>query len=118
MSYTITSDCIACDRCRVECPTGAISIENGVLFIEPTQCNHCVGFYGTPQCAAVCPTNFGCLPDNTCSWEVPDPKSGDYWDVWFTRYQSLVKRLKHQKDRKYWQHWFDVYSQKLASLFS
>ncbi|ACK65828.1 4Fe-4S ferredoxin iron-sulfur binding domain protein [Rippkaea orientalis PCC 8801] len=118
MSYTITSDCIACDRCRVQCPTNAIRIESGVLLIDPTQCNHCVGSYGTPQCAAMCPTNFGCLPDNSCFWEVSDLQLTDYWDAWFIRYQSLVTGLKTKGHHKYWQHWFDVYSQKLATLFS
>jgi ferredoxin len=73
MSYTITSECIVCDRCRVECPTHAISFNHGILLIDPTTCNHCLGYYGTPQCAAVCPTNSGCVPSNSYTAVVPAP---------------------------------------------
>ncbi len=118
MSYTITSECIVCDRCRVECPTNAISFNNGVLLIDSDNCNHCLGYYGTPQCAAVCPTNAGCLPSDHYGGVVPDKPQTDYWDTWFNRYHTLVKRLKTEPNRLYWEHWFDVYSKKIAFLLS
>jgi ferredoxin len=121
MSYIITSECIVCDRCRVECPTDAISINDGVLLIDSTTCNHCQGYYGTPQCAAVCPTNAGCLPSDSGSTLGSDPPQTDYtdyWEHWFARYRILLKQLETKQSQHYWENWFDAYSERLAFLLS
>ncbi|MGE5656730.1 MAG: 4Fe-4S dicluster domain-containing protein [Actinomycetota bacterium] len=59
MPYTITSNCISCDRCLSQCPTDAIRNEGLHYWIESDACNNCTGVYSVPQCAAVCPTNDG-----------------------------------------------------------
>ncbi|WP_267383980.1 4Fe-4S dicluster domain-containing protein [Cyanobacterium sp. uoEpiScrs1] len=121
MSYTITSECIACDRCRVGCPTNAISFDNGVLLIDSTACNHCHGYYGTPQCAAVCPTNTGCLPSESYGFVASNRSQtdyADYWESWFNRYHTLLKRLKTRQSQLYWKGWFDAYSKEMVSLLS
>ena len=118
MSYTITSECIVCGRCCSGCPTDAISFDNGVLLIDAATCNHCRGYYGTPQCAAACPTNTGCLPSESCSTLDSDQPQIDYWENWFNRYQVLLKRLDNEQNQHYWKNWFDVYSEKLVFLLS
>lgn len=109
MSYTITSQCIQCDRCLSVCPTQAIQKKDNVLLIDSALCNECVGYHGTAQCAGVCPTNSGIVP-------LPTTESNHYWDDWFTRYNYLIKKLKLGQRPPYWQNWFDTYSQKLTHL--
>ncbi|WP_013323678.1 4Fe-4S binding protein [Gloeothece verrucosa] len=125
MSYTITNNCIGCDRCYVQCPTGAIQKVDGLLLIDSTLCNDCVGYHGTPQCASICPTNGGCIPSAASitpepTWVPQALKSevSPYWDSWFARYNYLMQRLKSGDQTGYWQHWFDTYSSKLTSLLS
>lgn len=122
MSYTITDHCIGCDRCLVQCPTNAIQKVDGLFIIDSTLCNNCLGYYGTPQCASICPTNSGCVPRFTLINE-QDSKDEEcnlpsYWDSWFVRYNYLMGRLKTKRTTQYWQHWFDFYSSKLTSLLS
>ena len=109
MAYQITANCIDCNRCRVLCPTGAIKTNQQGLYIDSSLCNDCVGYYGTPQCAAVCPTNLGC---------VPTTENSDYWENWFVRYERLLKKLHAGQQNQYWETWFDTYSQKLSTLIS
>ncbi|MEA5508206.1 4Fe-4S binding protein [Crocosphaera sp. UHCC 0190] len=115
MSYTITDQCITCHRCHKACPTGAIKIQNNVLLIDPTLCNDCQGYYGTPQCASVCPTNSGCLPTYQVTGGLKN-QVADYWDSWFNHYNNLVARLKGKQTNPYWEQWFDVYSQEILTL--
>jgi ferredoxin len=110
MAFTITQSCISCDRCRTTCPTGAIKKIDGLFFINPSLCNDCVGYHGTPQCASVCPTTGACQKSVSTN--------ADYWESWFNHYEQLVKKLKTQKHPQYWDGWFDTYSQKLQSLIS
>lgn len=56
MAYTITSNCVGCDSCRPQCPTGAIKIEDEQFWIDPTLCNNCQDF-SEPQCVIACPIN-------------------------------------------------------------
>ncbi len=57
MPYTIpNSSCIECDKCRPQCPVGAIKLVNDEYWIDPCLCNNCEGFYSEPQCLTVCPT--------------------------------------------------------------
>ena len=37
--------CIACRNCEAECPTGAISMQNGVLSLDSTLCTRCLRCY-------------------------------------------------------------------------
>ncbi len=58
MPYTIpNNNCLGCDNCRPQCPTGAIKIEKDEYWIDPTLCNNCEGYYPEPQCVMACPTN-------------------------------------------------------------
>ncbi|MEA5618912.1 helix-turn-helix domain-containing protein [Cronbergia sp. UHCC 0137] len=58
MAYTIpNNNCEGCDKCRPQCPTGAIKIEDDEYWIDPALCNNCEGYYPEPQCVIVCPTN-------------------------------------------------------------
>ncbi len=58
MPYTIpNNNCVGCDNCRPQCPTGAIKIENNEYWVDPCLCNNCEGYYPEPQCVIACPTN-------------------------------------------------------------
>ena len=50
MAYVITDACICCGTCEGECPTGAISMGDGMYVIDADTCIDC----GT--CAGACPT--------------------------------------------------------------
>ncbi|QNP28658.1 helix-turn-helix domain-containing protein [Cylindrospermopsis curvispora] len=57
MPYIIPNkNCNRCDKCRPQCPTGAIKIENNEYWIDPCLCNNCEGYYPEPQCVIACPT--------------------------------------------------------------
>lgn len=115
MSYTITSQCIRCDRCRPACPTAAIQRQGDRFWIDASRCNHCVGSYSVPQCRATCPTNAGCVPVTRVA-VTSEASAPDYWDVWFARYSQLAFALKQAKQSEYWQRWFDTYSQTVADI--
>lgn len=56
MAYTVRNDdCIACDSCLMECPTGAIKPRVGKegYWIDPTLCDDCADIE-RPRCIAVC----------------------------------------------------------------
>jgi ferredoxin len=124
MTYTITNQCIACDRCLSACPTGAIQRYGQHYWINAERCNNCEGHYGIPQCWASCPTNEGCVPflsgiTAVAASSIQSPLSGeqdDYWDNWFATYNRLVSRLRVAKRAAVWEQWFDVYSQQLSNL--
>ncbi len=63
MALIITDECIACDACREECPSGAIEENDPIYIIDPDRCTECVGYFDEPQCIGVCPVD--CI--------VPDP---------------------------------------------
>lgn len=113
MTYTITNRCIACvsvsqpneSRCQSVCPTEAVHREGSYVWIDSSLCNNCFDAYGIPQCAAVCPTNGGCVPS-----------SADYWESWFNTYNRLVARLQNTAQVEYWDQWFDAYSDQLSKL--
>lgn len=120
MTYTITNDCIACQRCLRSCPTNAIETDGSTFWINVERCNQCQGSHGVAQCWAVCPTNKGCVPLTTgttaVSLTTASDISEDYWERWFTKYTYMVARLKASKHSDYWHQWFDAYSQNLQSL--
>lgn len=65
MALMILEDCIACDACLDECPTGAIEEGDPIYTIDPDRCTECVGFDDEPACVSVCPVD--CIipdPDN------------------------------------------------------
>ncbi len=55
MTYTINDNCLSCDSCRPQCPTGAIQVESGKYSIDASLCNGCVDHAPEPQCIVVCP---------------------------------------------------------------
>lgn len=117
MAYTITNQCINCDRCLSICPTSAISYQDNHYSIDPDRCNNCVGYYSVAQCASVCPTNQGCIPGATSVFNQPTLLgSGDYWERWFATYNRMIERLHQAKQAAYWENWFDMYSQKVSTL--
>ncbi|MBD1843947.1 4Fe-4S binding protein [Cyanobacteria bacterium FACHB-63] len=119
MSYTITSQCIGCDRCLPVCPTAAIQSDQTHHWIDPTRCNNCADQYSVAQCAAACPTNYGCVPGTTAA--VTHEllfDADDYWQRWFATYQRLVFNLSDRTSNSYWHDWFDRYSEKLSTLLS
>lgn len=117
MSYTITSQCIGCNRCASVCPTDAIQQDGLHYWIDSNVCNNCVGHYGVAQCLAVCPTNYGCISGTTAAVTSPTLfNSDDYWTHWFEVYDRLVFKLGNTKQTPYWEQWFDRYSEKLSTL--
>ena len=120
MTYTITANCIGCQRCLSTCPTEAIQTDGSAFWIDIDRCNHCQGSFGVPQCWAVCPTNEGCIPlaigNVTVSLTSKSETSGDYWESWFATYTRLMARLKDSNQSSYWRQWFDAYTQKVGNL--
>ncbi|MBE7382428.1 MAG: 4Fe-4S binding protein [Leptolyngbya sp. SIO1E4] len=120
MTYTITTNCIGCQRCLSACPTEAIQTDGSAFWIDVNRCTQCQGSYGVPQCWSVCPTNEGCVSLTTGTVMVPltsgSEASADYWESWFARYTRLVARLNTSKQSGYWRRWFDNYSQVLGNL--
>ncbi len=55
MAYQITSKCINCDMCLMECPNQAIKMGKKTYEIDPARCTECKGFYDSPTCVNVCP---------------------------------------------------------------
>ncbi|HEY9624433.1 MAG TPA: 4Fe-4S dicluster domain-containing protein [Crinalium sp.] len=122
MAYTITSQCIACDRCRSVCPTNAVKRDGTSFWIDINLCNNCVNAYSVPQCWASCPTDTGCMSFMSGVTAVASQKpssqteqhSADYWESWFTTYDRMVSRLRTAKRSEYWQQWFDAYAKVLS----
>jgi Pyruvate/2-oxoacid:ferredoxin oxidoreductase delta subunit len=124
MTYTITSQCISCDRCLSSCPTNAIQHDGNTHWIDSARCNHCEGLYSVPQCWAVCPTNEGCIPFalgvSAVALSSSSESSPDYWESWFATYNRLIARLNNTKQQQsgYWQNWFDTYAKAVSHLDS
>ncbi|GAB4531322.1 MAG: hypothetical protein Tsb0014_14710 [Pleurocapsa sp.] len=97
MSYQITEECIQCNRCMSLCPTGAIKKDETHFWIVSEMCNNCAGHYSTPQCAAVCPTNYGCVSEQfDLSKQQEELSSKDYWERWFNTYaKKWSKQVAH-----------------------
>lgn len=69
MSFVITTDCIYCGACIIECPQEAIlkrtnkkehlsrakKITNdSLIYINYTKCDECISFE-SPKCISICP---------------------------------------------------------------
>lgn len=126
MTYTITRNCIGCQRCLSACSTGAIKTNGSTFWIEANLCNQCADSHGVPQCWSVCPTNEGCVPltegATAISLTSKSEASPDYWESWFATYTRMVARLKASEaseasqQSSYWRPWFDTYAQALQNL--
>jgi ferredoxin len=57
MAMKITEDCINCAACESECPVEAISEGDEIYVIDPDKCVECEGYFDSPQCVEVCPTD-------------------------------------------------------------
>jgi ferredoxin len=57
MAMKITDDCINCAACEPECPVEAISEGDEIYVIDPDKCVECEGYFDSPQCVEVCPTD-------------------------------------------------------------
>ncbi|AUW95465.1 MAG: 4Fe-4S dicluster domain-containing protein [Sulfobacillus thermosulfidooxidans] len=62
MALKIIDECISCGACEPECPNEAIREGVDIYIIDPDHCTECFGFYGTQQCADVCPVE-ACVAD-------------------------------------------------------
>lgn len=62
MALKIIEECIFCGACEPECPNEAITEGANIYVIDPGHCTECFGFYGTQQCADVCPVE-ACVAD-------------------------------------------------------
>ncbi|HAN74307.1 MAG TPA: hypothetical protein DCQ63_08500, partial [Planktothrix sp. UBA8402] len=62
MAHTIPNRCINCGDCAPQCPTGAVKLENGEFWIDPTLCNDCEGDAPKPECVIACPINLSPMP--------------------------------------------------------
>ncbi len=62
MALKITQECIACDACIIECPTGAISEGDPIYLIDAQLCTECAGYAPNPSCVRVCPVD-AIVPD-------------------------------------------------------
>jgi len=112
MTYTITSDCIGCDRCTTACPTGAIQkVGPSQYQIDGDRCTNCLPSYRVPQCWATCPTNAACMARTF----LPSSKI-NYWDRWFATYDQAIAHLHQSHPSDYWGQWFDQYAQRVAKL--
>lgn len=119
MTYTITNQCIGCDRCLSVCPTGAVQFDGKRYWIESDLCNHCLSYYNVAQCAAICPTNYGCITVTTQGLTPAKHLTpNDYWERWFSTYNSRIARLRSRQKNSYWERWFDSYSKQLTQLFA
>jgi len=60
MAMLILEDCTACDLCRPDCPTQAISEGDPIYIIDPNKCDECqsrVDLPNEPHCVEVCPVD-------------------------------------------------------------
>lgn len=116
MTYTITTNCISCQRCLSVCASNAIQSDGSTFWIEASRCNQCAETYGVPQCWAVCPTNEGCVPLTSGAVKLAASATADYWETWFATYNRMVTRLQATQPSRYWQTWFDTYAESLERL--
>lgn len=80
MALVITEECINCDICAPECPTGAISRGSESYQIDSARCTECTGHFDVPQCADVCPVD--CI--------LPDPEHREAPHELRAKYERLI----------------------------
>ncbi|MCK6579821.1 MAG: 4Fe-4S binding protein [Anaerolineae bacterium] len=64
MSYMITSECINCSACEMECPVRAITAGPSQYVINPNVCIECQGYYPEARCKWACPVD-ACVPERS-----------------------------------------------------
>ena len=79
MALIIQEGCTACDACRPDCPTEAISVGEIVYVIDPLRCTECVGAEDEPQCVLACPAD--CI--------VPNPDFAESKEELLEKYTQL-----------------------------
>lgn len=57
LNLIITNKCIACDLCRLECPSNAIAGGDPIYLLNTNSCNNCIGFHDELYCVYVCPVD-------------------------------------------------------------
>lgn len=62
MSFMITSECINCTACAMECPVRAITPGPSQFEINPGICIECEGYYPVARCKWACPVD-ACVPE-------------------------------------------------------
>lgn len=87
MAYTITDQCITCNRCQPQSPTTAIANLNRTFSISPELLNPGSSDDNLPQC----PLIQGSIPH-----------SANYWDSWFVTYNRIITRLNGERPNRYW----------------
>lgn len=55
MALEIVESCVNCWACLPLCPNQAIVEASPHFMIDPTRCTECIGDFGKPQCAEICP---------------------------------------------------------------
>lgn len=63
MALSITAACIACNACKLVCPSNAIVASNPHFEIAEHRCDECSAS-GVPQCASICPVENAILDAN------------------------------------------------------
>lgn len=76
MSLYITSECINCDLCVVECPNEAIFMGDEIYEINSDLCTECIGHADEPSCVQVCPVE--CILPNPNHTETLDQLADKY----------------------------------------
>jgi len=57
MALKILDECINCDACEPDCPSGAIREGVEIYYIVPELCTECKDIYNKPHCITVCPVD-------------------------------------------------------------
>jgi Fe-S-cluster-containing hydrogenase component 2 len=118
MTYAISDQCIACEKCLPHLPIGAIKKNNnGKFSIDPPLYNNCIDSYRLAESNAPCSVFNGCFPTISSLIKSSQKTTNNYWDNWFVTYDRLISGLKAKKETRYWQRWFETYSRKLELLF-
>lgn len=116
MTYAISDQCIACEKCLPHLPTGVIKKNNNDKFsIDSPLYNNCID-YRLAEWDAPCLVFNGCLPTVSSLIKLSQTTTNNYWDNWFVTYDRLISGLKAKKETRYWQRWFNTYSRKLELL--
>ena len=55
MALRIINSCVSCWACEPLCPSQAIHEAKPHFLINSGKCTECLGEYGDPQCASICP---------------------------------------------------------------
>ncbi len=68
MAHMITSQCVNCGACEMECPVRAISAAANQYVIDPRVCVDCEGYFDIARCKWACPVE-ACVPQRAAYLE-------------------------------------------------